>query len=100
VDLEAQFVPGTFAHANTIAAGSIGFLDSLVGHHQTEMSGLRRTMGFGLVLLVGVACAVVGAVLGISEWKLWRQHDVPLTQLRTVAPLDLAEGGRMARIVG
>lgn len=64
------------------------------------MSRLRRILGLGLVLLVGLVCALVGAVLGISEWKLRRQHDVPLTPLRSAAPLDLAEGERMARIVG
>lgn len=61
---------------------------------------MRRLVSLGLIALMGIAAAAVSVVLGVSEWKLRRQHDVPLTPLRTSAPPDLAEGERMARIVG
>ena len=55
-----------------------------------------------LVALAGLT-AVAGAiaVVGIAEWKLRRTHDVPLLPAGTGsgAP-DLAEGERLARIVG
>lgn len=44
--------------------------------------------------------AVIAGVYGISEWKLRREYQVPLESLPTGAPPDLAEGERMARIVG
>lgn len=58
----------------------------------------RSTILF--VAVVTIVAAPALAVLAISEWKLRRSYDVPLTPLRTAASPDLAEGERMARIVG
>jgi cytochrome c553 len=59
-----------------------------------------RLIGLGLAavaLAPGVAATVVFAV---SEWQLRRQYEAPLATPRRNAPPDLAEGERMARIVG
>jgi cytochrome c553 len=59
----------------------------------------RRSI-FAVIALVSAFAAPALAVFGISEWKLRRTRDVPLTPLRKSASPDLAEGERMARIVG
>ena len=46
-----------------------------------------------------VALAVV-SVYALSEWRLRRPYEAPLTPLRPSAGIDLAEGLRMAKIVG
>lgn len=48
-------------------------------------------------MLAGMAVAVV---YGISEWKLRRPAEAPVVPLRATAAPDVAEGERMARIVG
>jgi cytochrome c553 len=56
-----------------------------------------------IFLVIALVSAVAGpalVVFGISEWRLRRTHDVPLTPLRMSVSPDLAEGERMARIVG
>ncbi|MGH8130752.1 MAG: c-type cytochrome [Steroidobacteraceae bacterium] len=40
------------------------------------------------------------SILAISEWKLRKEFDAPLTPLRAQTALDPAEGMRMAKIVG
>lgn len=55
-----------------------------------------RGLAFALALLV----AAFGTVYGISEWRMRRSYDAPLAPLGITAPPDLAEGERMARIVG
>ena len=60
----------------------------------------KRVATFGFVIVAAVAVLGVGGVYVISEWKLRRQYDAPLAPLRLSAPLSLAEGERMARIVG
>jgi cytochrome c553 len=54
----------------------------------------------GLIAVAGAAGITIAAVFAISEWKLRRQYEAPLVPLRTSAPPDIAEGGRMALIVG
>jgi cytochrome c553 len=54
----------------------------------------------GLVIVATVAGAGVGVAYGTSEWKLRRSYDAPLAPLRVTRAPDLAEGERMARIVG
>ncbi len=51
-------------------------------------------------ILAALAAMAVGTVYGISEWKLRHDYDAPLTTLHLTEPPDLAEGERMARIVG
>lgn len=63
-------------------------------------TAIARTAAIGLAS-VATAVALGSAIIyGISEWKLRRQFDAPLVPLRISAPQDLAEGERMARIVG
>jgi cytochrome c553 len=59
-----------------------------------------RRSTFLVIALVSAIAAPTLAVLAISEWRLRRLHDMPLTPLRMSASPDLAEGERMARIVG
>jgi cytochrome c553 len=59
-----------------------------------------RLLGLSLAVLVGVPVFVGAVVFSISEWKLRRQYEAPLQPLRINSPVDLAEGARMARIVG
>lgn len=59
-----------------------------------------RLIKLSLVAIVGVAGIAVAAVFAISEWKLRRQYEAPLAPLRTTAPPNIAEGERMALIVG
>lgn len=59
-----------------------------------------RLIGLGLAVVAAIAGIAVATVLAVSEWKLRRQHDAPLLPLRASAPADIAEGERMARIVG
>ena len=58
-----------------------------------------RAIVVGLSLVAGLFAAGVATVYGISEWQMRRQYDAPLKSLQAAAP-DLAEGERMARIVG
>jgi cytochrome c553 len=45
--------------------------------------------------------AGVAAIFGISEWKLRRTHDIPLTPLNAGhGPANYAEGERLSKIVG
>ncbi|GIL05777.1 MAG: hypothetical protein BroJett031_22970 [Betaproteobacteria bacterium] len=64
------------------------------------MSGSTRLLVLGFAVLLGAAGMAVAVVFGVSEWKLRRQYEAPLQALRTSAPPDLAEGERMALIVG
>lgn len=59
-----------------------------------------RLLGLSLALLIGVPAFAGAVVFGFSEWKLRRQYEAPLEPLQTRAPVDLAEGARMARIIG
>lgn len=59
----------------------------------------RRSICF-FAVLVALLAAPVLAVYGVSQWKLVRHHHVPLSPLQVTGPPDLAEGERMARIVG
>lgn len=63
-------------------------------------SGARRLVVTVVGLAIAFAAAGVGAVFALSEWKMRRRHVVPLEPLRPASPPDLAEGERMARIVG
>lgn len=66
------------------------------------MSSTRSFGGVGVAL--GLMVAVIGgcilAVYGVSEWRLGRRFEAPLIPLRPASSPDLAEGERMARIVG
>jgi cytochrome c553 len=56
-----------------------------------------------LGLLGSVATMVVVAtatIYAVSEWRLSRGHEAPLSPLSPKSPIDLEEGRRMARIVG
>lgn len=50
------------------------------------------------LMVVGVLPLAI--VYGVSEWRMRRPYDAPLIPLRSREPLDLAEGERMAKIVG
>ncbi len=63
----------------------------------------RATGGTTLRVLLGIAVLAlggVGVVYGVSEWKMRRSCDAPLAALSSGRAVDLAEGERMARIVG
>lgn len=47
-----------------------------------------------------LAALAVMSLYAVSEWRLRRSYEAPLVPLRSTAPLDLAEGSRMAKIVG
>lgn len=54
-----------------------------------------------LATLVALGAIGLGCVYGISEWMLRRTYDIPLQPIPTAgSPTDLAEGRRMAVIVG
>lgn len=59
-----------------------------------------RLVGLSLAGLVSTLALAVALVFGVSEWKLRRQYEAPLHPLRINASVDLAEGERMARIIG
>lgn len=59
-----------------------------------------RILSVGVSIVVVLVGASLGVIYGVSEWKLYRRHDAPLVPLRATTPPDLAEGERMARIVG
>lgn len=59
-----------------------------------------RRAGIFLVLFILLVALGFGAVYLISESKITRHYDAPLLPLKATAPTDLAEGERMARIVG
>jgi len=59
-----------------------------------------RIVGTTLAIMGVLAGTAFGTIYGISEWKLRRPNDVPLVSLRATAAPNLAEGERMARIVG
>lgn len=65
----------------------------------TKVAIVRMAAG-GLASVATVAALGIGSIYGMSEWKMRRQYEAPLVALRTDAPLNLAEGERMARIVG
>ena len=50
--------------------------------------------------LAGLAILAVGYVYAVSEWRMRRPYDAPLTPPRTPVAIDFAEGMRMAKIVG
>jgi cytochrome c553 len=60
----------------------------------------NRTVAVAIVVGVLLVAFGFGAVYGISEWKIRRQYGAPLVPLKASSPPDLAEGKRMARIVG
>lgn len=54
-------------------------------------------------MLAGLGITLLGGAgfFGVSEWKLQRTHDVPLTPLMSATQTpDLVEGERLANIVG
>jgi cytochrome c553 len=64
------------------------------------MSRLPRLLALSVAVPAAFVGSIVGGVYGVSEWKLRRSYEAPLLPLRTAGPPDLAEGERMARIVG
>jgi len=71
-----------------------------------DMASMRfinahRTLATGLIAICAITLTGIAALLGVSEWKLRRTHDVPLTPLDTGhGSVDYAEGERLSRIVG
>jgi cytochrome c553 len=53
-----------------------------------------------LAVLAGAAILLIAYVYGVSEWKMRRTYDAPLTPLRTPTAIEPVEGMRMAKIVG
>lgn len=53
-----------------------------------------------LAVLAGVTVLALGAVYGISEWKMRRMHDAPLLPLRAQSAADPVAGNHMAKVVG
>jgi cytochrome c553 len=67
----------------------------------TRYNKNHRILGAGLISMGAIALAGVAAIFGISEWKLRRTHDVPLTPLNAGrGSVNYAEGERLSRIVG
>ena len=66
------------------------------------MARSRAAAGIAWILgaVVSAALLGVGVVYAVSEWKMRRQFDAPISQIRTHSPPDLAAGARMAKIVG
>lgn len=75
---------------------------SKLGFRESMMSSSRTFRGAGNAL--GLMAVVIGgcflAIYGASEWRLSRRIEAPLVPLRPPSVPDLAEGERMARIVG
>ena len=66
------------------------------------MRGMRAARVVSAVFAAGVLLVLAG-VYAASEWVLHRHHDAPLAPFRSLATVsadDLAEGERMAVIVG
>lgn len=63
-------------------------------------SRIARIFSLGIALAITLAGVGVAAIYGISEWKLQRRYEAPLEALRAKTAPDVAEGERMARIVG
>ena len=59
---------------------------------------------FSIVRLIAASAALVilslGCVYGVSEWKMRRSYDAPLTPLRAAGPPDAVAGMHMAKLVG
>ncbi len=53
-----------------------------------------------LLAVAALALGGAGVIYGVSEWKMRRSYDAPLTPLQPHASVDTAEGERMARILG
>jgi cytochrome c553 len=51
-------------------------------------------------VLAGAGALGLSIVYGVSEWKLRRTHDVPLSPVRAPAAPDPDRGEHMARVVG
>ena len=66
------------------------------------MAHSRAAAGIAWILgaVLSAALLSVGIVYAISEWKMRRQFHAPFTTLRDPSPPDLAEGERMAKLVG
>lgn len=70
------------------------------------MAGIRfigayRILARGLIAICAITLTGTATVFGVSEWKLRRTHDVPLTPLNAGhGPIDYAEGERLSKIVG
>jgi cytochrome c553 len=73
-----------------------------IDKEQFVMSHQKSNRTVAAAIVVGVLLVAIGfaAVYGIAEWKMRRHYDAPLVPLQASSPPDLAEGERMARIVG
>lgn len=74
----------------------------MIGVTGAVRSPLRTSTVFVRILgaLLGVIVLGVGGVYGVSEWKLRRQYDAPLTPLHAQGLPDVAAGMHMAKVVG
>lgn len=61
---------------------------------------LLRPVIVALAVAAVLAAAGIGAVYGLSEWTMRRTYEAPLIPLKASGTRDLAEGERMARLVG
>src|SRR5690349_14994252 len=68
--------------------------------HRCPRSLMTRILSAALAIVAMLAGTGFGAVYGISEWKMLRPNEAPIVPLRATTAPDLAEGERMARIVG
>jgi hypothetical protein len=66
------------------------------------MMTARTLTIFVRVLGASVAAGLLflGCVYGVSEWKMRRSYDAPLTPLRAANPADPVAGMHMAKVVG
>lgn len=64
------------------------------------LPGARRGLIAALVLTAAMIGGCFATIYALSEWKLSRRFEAPVVPLRPAADPDLAEGERMARIVG
>lgn len=59
-----------------------------------------RVIRFALLGVAALALLALGAIYGISEWRIRRHYDAPLLPLKNPLPPDPAAGLHMARVVG
>lgn len=65
-----------------------------------RISSIARMTARLLAIFLALAVVAFVTIYAISEWRMRRSYDAPLAPLKFTGPLDLAEGERMARIVG
>ena len=61
---------------------------------------MKRALVLCVATFASLVILSLATIYAISEWRLRRSYDAPLAPFRSRGPIDLAEGERMAKIVG